>query len=201
ELSLFNRVQLQEPSRYVFSFTYVPFQSLVYRTTNVQQYNWWAMPYFLQARQPLFAQFINDNGDPDGNIMFYCEKADTYRQHTLTRTSKPFELLISWKYTGTLYGIITEANQPNDSDLLIFGWTFNGTIKSNAVQFTDLSANYNWSSTLFLWQYFTGLQAQINPILRFPRPIYLPRNCKIQISTQNKASINATQFLTFYCLT
>src|SRR5262249_52660153 len=77
ELSLLNRLQLQEPSRYVFSFTYVPFQSLVYRTTLVQQYNWWTMPYFLQARQPLLGQFINDNGDADGNIMFWSEKADS----------------------------------------------------------------------------------------------------------------------------
>jgi hypothetical protein len=200
ELNLFNQIQMQEPSRYNFSFTNMPFLSIAQQTGNVLQYNWWKRAYSLTTRQPILATMVNINGDPDGNLIFFGEKADTYGTMTVPANSKIYFLEISWKFSGTT-GIITATNQAIDIDLMIFGASYSGGLSNNTVQITDMSANYQWSLNYLRMQYFFGMFGQINPILWYPTPYFLPRNQKIQIQASNVDALTQTVYLTFYCLT
>jgi len=199
-LSLNNRVEINEPSKFQFSFAYMPFGSIVYRTNNVQQYNWWIKPYPLAARQPLQAQFINDNGDPDGFLMMFCEKADTYQPITITQGAKPYWLTIDWKYTGAGQTVVTATNQQIGMDLLILGATYSGNLSANTFQVTDLTLNYQWSNNFFLPEFFFGIEGQINPVLKYPSPYFLPANGKLQIQTNNISGLTATEHISFYCI-
>jgi hypothetical protein len=201
ELNLYNQITIQEPSRYVFSFTYVDFLSLAFQTSNVEQYNYWTRAYPLAVRQPLLANFVNSNADPDGNIMFFCEKADTYSFSTILANSKPYFLKIPWKYTGVVNQTITATNQATGIDLLIFGASYSGNLSNNTFRMTDMSINYSWSANFLRPQYFFGMAGQVNPIIKYRTPYFLGRNEKLQLQTQNVSGLTATQDVTFYCLT
>jgi hypothetical protein len=201
ELNLYNQITIQEPSRYNFSFQYVPFLALAYQTSNVLQYNYWTRAYPLAVRQPLLANFVNSNADIDGNLIMFCEKADTYSFSTILANSKPYFLQIPWKYTGTVNQVITATNQATDLDLLIFGAAYSGGLSNNTFRVTDMSINYSWSANFLRPQYFFGMAGQVNPVLSYRTPYFLGRNEKLQIQTQNVSGLTASEYITFFALT
>jgi hypothetical protein len=204
ELSLANRIQLSDPQKnFQWSSDFVPFASLIGTAARNEIYSWLRRPYFLDRRQPLRAVSINNDAAPSaaGNVIFLCEKLDTGQQHIIPKTSKPYYVQLSWRFTGVANQVITALSSAVDYDLLILGATYSAVASTNTVRIYDDSSNYIWSVNSLRFEYFFGLQGNNQPVLWYPRPYFLPKNGKIRLEETNVAAVTRTDFVTFIAIT
>jgi hypothetical protein len=203
ELSLFNRMLLEDPSKkYQFASDPVPFGTYMGQIYKEEIYRWWRQPYRMRNNQVLKTLLINDKGNANGNLVFFAEKADTLKYHVYEPDIAETQLRVEFKFTGTAGELITAKTTPQDYDILIMGATYNGSTApapANTVSILDESASYYWSLLPQRFEYFTGMLDQVQPILWYPFPIFLARNKKLILQANNLTTVptNATLTLAF----
>lgn len=207
ELSLLNLIQFNDISKhYLFSSKPVPFSNYAGQTYKNEIYRLWKRPYSLLRKQVLSATMKNLQGNANGNLMFFTERADSYLYHVIEKDCAEYQLAYSFPCQGVANFGPNEVvgplgNDPADFDVLIMGANYTGQVGTNTFQFVDESVKYPWSANPLRCEYFTGMIDQPQDILWYPTPYYLGSTYKILATlTNTNAQSVGTFYLTFNCL-
>lgn len=179
------RIRLvQSDSDLNYSLVPVPIQSLAGRSDKTQPIRWLRHAIPLRALSTLRADFINDNGESAGNVVFIGERIGREREIPV-RCSTEFRLLMD---------LAAPVTQPVDYDVLIWG-AYTDAPSNVSVRIFDESNNYAWSGELLPIGAFAGQRDETQPIVYYPRPYLLPRRVKLRADT----STGASGYLVFLC--
>jgi hypothetical protein len=173
----------------------VPIQSIAGRSALVRPMLYWRKPYLLDANTTLKGEFINDNSEAAGRLVYLCERPNLYKEIEV-RETVGYELLIDLGLTGGATQTGSAKSQQVGYDLLIYGAYSTST--GMTVRFSDTSRNQAWSAQQLPIGAFAGIHGQIQPIMPYPTPYFLPRNSSILAEWTN-AGAESGEFVTFIC--
>lgn len=159
---------------------------------------YWRKPYFLQANSSLSADFTNDGGEEAGTVVFYCERPNL-DQIVPVKETMPYNLLLDLGLDGVANSTGNATTQQIEYDLLIYGAL--STSLSMKVRFVDSQQNIAWSQSKLPIGAFAGIQdpgVNVQPIIYFSTPYYLPRNASIMAEWENTGSEDGG-FVSFIC--
>jgi hypothetical protein len=156
----------------------------------------WRKPLSLPARSQLRGSFINDGAEQAGNVVFWCRRPDITFDIEITGETREFRLLLDLGLeAATATGHV--ETQSIEFDLLIWGMTTTATSDLTA-NFKDTSQNVQWAADQLPIGAFAGFQGEIQPIIWYPLPWYLPRNSTIRCDFTNGGEEDG-KFITLIC--
>lgn len=158
----------------------------------------WRKPLMLPARSQLRGNFINDGGEEAGNVVFWCRRPDVTFDIEIVGETREFRLLLDLgldpaEATGHV------ETQSIEFDMLIWGMTTTVSASGGfTANFKDTSQNVQWAANELPIGAFAGFQSEIQPIVWYPIPWYLPRNSRIRCDFSNVGA-ETGQFITLLC--
>lgn len=155
----------------------------------------WRKPLMLPARSQLRGNFINDGGEEAGNVAFWCRRPDVTFDIEIIGETREFRLLLDLGLEASTPTGHVET-QSIEYDLLIWGMT--STTSTITANFKDTSQNVQWAADELPIGAFAGIQSEIQPIVWYPIPWYLPRNSTIRCDFTNVEAEDG-KFITFLC--
>lgn len=164
-------------------------------TAKVFPHLLWRKPLMLPARSQLRGNFINDGAEAAGHVVFWCRRPDVTFDIGIEGETREFRLLLDLGLDSAVPTGHVET-QSIEYDLLIWGMT--STTSTITANFKDTSQNVQWAADQLPIGAFAGIQSQIQPIVWYPIPWYLPRNSTIRCDFANLAA-ETGKFITLLC--
>lgn len=159
----------------------------------------WRKPLMLPARSQLRGSFINDGAEAAGNVVFWCRRPDVTFDVEIIGETREFRLLLDLGLDGIADSQGHVETQSIEFDLLIWGMTTTVAIDGGlTANFKDTSQNVQWAADQMPIGAFSGFQTEIQPIIWYPIPWYLPRNSTIRCDFTNVGA-ETGQFITLLC--
>jgi len=159
----------------------------------------WRKPLILPGRSQLRGTFINDGAEQAGNVVFWARRPDVTFDIQITGETREFRLLLDLGLDGVADSTGHVETQSIEYDLLIWGMTTTVDIAGGlTANFKDTSQNVQWSSDQLPIGAFSGFQSEIQPVVWYPIPWYLPRNSTIRCDFTNVGA-ESGQFITLLC--
>lgn len=174
----------------------VPILSLVGASDKTHPMYYWHEPLLLPANAQLRGTFINDGGEEAGTVVFFCSRPDLKIDVPVIATKEYRVVLDLGLDSDDTTTIQTAQTQQVDYDLIIRGAS--STVDGVEIQFLDTRQNIQWSSERLPIGAFAGIDTEVNPIMRYAKPYYLPRNSTIKANYVNTGAED-NGFVTFIC--
>lgn len=168
-------------------------------STKVFPHVLWRKPLLLPARSQLRGTFINDAAEAAGNVVFWSRRPDVTFDIDILGETREFRLLLDLGLDGVASSTGHQETQSIEFDLLIWGMTT--TVSKTGgftANFKDTSQNVQWAADQLPIGAFSGFQSEIQPIVWYPIPWYLPRNSVIRCDFTNVGA-ETGQFITLIC--
>lgn len=174
----------------------VPLSGWAGRSDQVHPLIYMRRPYILLANSVLRGDFIDDAGtEAAGQVVWACERPDSEKSVTVV-ASYEYQWEVDLGLSGGASNINRATTQPVDEDVLIYGAISTST--SSLIRIVDNSTNNGWSDDKLPVGAFAGIVGEIQPIVWYPMPYYVPRNTAMIVEWQNLGS-ETGKFFTFIC--
>jgi len=174
----------------------VPLLNLAGASDKVHPMYYWHNPLLLPANAQLRGAFTNDGAEQAGKVVFFCSRPDLKIDVPVVQTKEYRIVLDLGLDSGDTTTIQTAQSQQVDYDLLIYGAS--STVSGVDIQFLDTRQNIQWSAEKLPIGAFAGIDTEVQPIMRYAKPYYLPRNSTIKASYVNSGAED-NGFVTFVC--
>lgn len=182
----------QTRTRRDWSIEHTPLLSQAGASDKVQPIRWWKQPTFIGAQSVMKGDFLNIGAEGAGRVVFmtHAYQSPDQQIRVIVKESMSYWLNIDLG-AAALIGFTA----PIDDALLVWGASTN-VANDLLIQLTDERSNYAWSSDQVPARAFAGVDSEVQPIVMYPRPYYLPPRARFRA---NYSAAVAGNYFTFVC--
>jgi hypothetical protein len=173
----------------------IPVRAIMGNSNEVSPLKRFPQPLLLEARASIRGDWLNSGAEAAGTACYYAEKAGVdaesgqpYDGQVRVTRSMGFWLLLD--LSGT-----SPSTQPVNNDILIWGATTNIETSAITGQVFNDSSNYAWSSVQIPIRAMAGVDGQVQPVMHYHNPYFLPANVKMRAQTNTAVTGGYVAFL------